>query len=77
LARFCAPGVSTAGEKEKNEPSRGRKPFGARWMGATSESWQPARAFFSFSPGNCLRCKKRAEAHTLRRAAIRGFLIDV
>jgi len=26
---------------------------------------------------NCLRCKKRAKAHTPRRAAIPGFLIDV
>jgi len=77
LARFCAPWVSNAGEKEKNALSRGRKAFGARWLGATSESWQPAKAFFSFSPGNCLRRKKCAKAHIPRRAAIPGFLIDV
>jgi len=38
-----------------------------------TRSWgsQPAKAFFSFSPGNCLRCKKRAKAHTPRPPAAR------
>jgi len=75
LARFCAPWVPNAGEKGKNASSRERKAFGMWRFGTRSR--QPARAFFSFSPGNCLRCKKRAKAHTPWRAAIRGFLIDV
>jgi len=32
-------------------------------FGAASRSRRPASAFFSFSPGNRLRRKKRAEAH--------------
>jgi len=35
-----------------------------RGLGTTGRGWQPAKAFFSFSPGNCLRCKKRAKAHS-------------
>ena len=64
LARFCAPWVSNAGEKGKNALPKGRKALGVRGFGTTGRSWQPARAFFSFSPGNCLRCKKRAKAHS-------------
>jgi len=77
LARFCAPWVPNAGEKGKNALSRERKAFGMSSFGTRGWSWPPAKAFFSFSPGNCLRCKKRAKAHTSRRAAITGFLIDV
>ena len=77
LARFCAPWASNAGEKEKNALPKGRKALGLRGFGTTGRGWQAAKAFFSFSPGNCLRCKKRAKAHTPRRPVIPGFLIDV
>ena len=77
MARFCAPWVPNAGEEEKNALPRARKAFGPRRFGRRGRSWEPVKAFFSFSPGNCLRCKKRAKAHTPRRAAIPGFLIDV
>ena len=77
LARFCAPWVPDAGEKGKNAFSRERKAFGMASFGTRGRSRQPAKAFFSFSPGNCLRCKKRAKAHSPRHAAIPGFLIDV
>ena len=77
LARFCAPWVPNAGEKEKNALSREHKALGMWSFGTRGRSWQPAKAFFPLSPGNCLWCKKRAKAHTLRRAAIAGFLIDV
>jgi len=77
LARFCAPWVPDAGEKEKNALPKGRKALGLRGFGTTGRAWQPAKAFFSFPPGNCLRSKKRAKAHTPRRAAIPGLLIDV
>jgi len=74
LARFCAPWVPNAGEKEKNALPRERKAFGVSGFGTRGR--QPAKAFFPFSPGNYLRCKKRAKAHTPRRAAIPGFLMD-
>jgi len=77
LARFCAPWVPDAGEKEKNALPKERKALGARGFGTTGRGWQPAKAFFSFSPGKCLRGKKRAKAHTPRRAAVPAFLIDV
>jgi len=77
LARFCAPWVPYAGEKAKNALSRERKAFGLWSFGARGGSRRPARALFSFSPVNCLRCKKRAKAHAPRRVAIHGFLIDV
>ena len=35
LARFCAPCVSNAGEKEKNALPRGRKAFGMWGFGTT------------------------------------------
>ena len=77
LARFCAPWVSNAGEKGKNALPKERKALGARDSGTAGRCWQPARAFFSFSPGNWLRGKKRAKATPPPRAAIPGFLIDV
>jgi len=77
LARFCAPWVPDAGEKEKNALLKGRKALGVRGFGTTGWSWQPAKAFFSFSPGNCLQRKKRAKANMSRRALIPGFLIDM
>ena len=77
LARFCAPWVSNAGEKEKNALPREREAFARRRFGTRSRSWQPVKAFFSFSPGNCLRCKKRAKAHAPRSDLSSGFLIDV
>ena len=77
LARFCAPWVPSAGEKGKNALPRARRAFGLRRFGTAGRGWEPVKAFFSFSPGNCLRCKKRAKAHTPRRAAIPGVLIDV
>jgi len=64
LARFCAPWVPNAGEKGKNALPRERRALGMGSFGTRGRSGQPARAFFSFSPGNCLRCKKRAKAHT-------------
>jgi len=64
LARFCAPWVPDAGEKEKNAFPRERKALRLPRSGTRSRSRQPAKAFFSFSPGNCLRGKKRAKAHT-------------
>jgi len=76
LARFCAPWVPDAGEKEKNALPRERTMFALRRFTMKSGGRVPAEAFFSSSPGNCLRCKKRAKAHTSRRAAIPGFLID-
>jgi len=51
LARFCAPWVSDAGEKEKNVLPRRRKASHVRG-GDNEWSWQAAEAFFSFSPGN-------------------------
>ena len=77
LARFCAPWVPDAGEKEKNALPREREAFALRRFGARSRGRVSAKAFFSFTPGDCLRCKKRANAHAPRRAAILGFLIDV
>jgi len=77
LARSCAPWVPEAGEKGKNALSGERKAFGMWSFGTRGRNRQPANAFFSFSPGRCLRCKKRAKAHTPRRAAIPGFLIGV
>jgi len=52
LARFCAPWVPNAGEKEKNALPKGRKALGARRFATTARGWQAAKAFFSFSPGN-------------------------
>jgi len=52
LARFCAPWVPNAGEKEKNALSRERKALGMRSFGTRSWSWLPAKAFFSLSPDN-------------------------
>ena len=66
LARFCAPWVPNAGEKEKNALPRKRAAFGLRGFGTRSRRRVPARPFFSFSPGSCLRCKKRAKAHAPR-----------
>jgi len=77
LARFCAPWVPNAGEKEKNALPKGRKALGTRGFGTTGRGWHAAKAFLSFSPGNYLRGKKRAKAHTPRRATVLGFLIDV
>jgi len=77
LARFCAPWVSDAGEKEKNALPRERDAFALRPLGARRRGRVSAKAFFSFSPGNCLQCKKRAKAHALRSALSSGFLIDV
>jgi len=77
LARFCAPWVSDAGEKEKNGLPREREAFALRRFGPKSRGRVPAKAFFSFSPGNCLGCKKRARAHAPRSASSSGFLIDV
>jgi len=67
LARFCAPWVPDAGEKGKNASSRERKAFGMWSFGTRGRSRQLAKAFFSFSPGNRLRCKKRAKPHTPAR----------
>ena len=77
LARFCAPWVSNAGEKEKNALPKEHKTLSLRGFGAPNSGWLAAKAFFSFSPGSWLRCKKRAKAHTPRRAAVPGFPIDV
>jgi len=52
LARFCAPWVRNAGEKEKNALPRKRNALGLGRFGAKSRSRVPAQAFFSFSPGN-------------------------
>jgi len=51
LARFCAPWVSDAGEKEKNGLPREREAFALRRFGPKSRGRVPAKAFFSFSPG--------------------------
>ena len=77
LARFCAPWVPNAGEKERNALPREREAFALRRFGARSRGRVSTKTFFSLSPGNCLRCKKRAKAHTPRGGAIPGFLIDV
>jgi len=52
LARFCAPWVSNAGEKEKKAMPRERKAISLRSFGAVLGSWLEAKAFFSFSPAN-------------------------
>ena len=77
LARFCAPWVPDAGEKGKNALSRSQKAFGMWSFGTRGRGWEPVKAFFSFSPGNCLRCKKRAKAHSPGALPSPGFLIDV
>jgi len=68
LARFCAPWVPNTGEKEKNALPKERKAVGARRLGTARRDWPLAKTFFSFSPGNCLRWKKRAKAHAPRSA---------
>jgi len=52
LARFYAPWVPNAGEKEKNALPKGRKALRVQGFGTTGRSWLAAKAFFSFSPGN-------------------------
>jgi len=49
---LCAPWVSNAGGKEENALPKGLKAFGAPAFGTMGRSWQPAKAFSSFSPGN-------------------------
>jgi len=77
LARFCAPWVSNAGEKEKNALPKRRQAFDARSLGTTGRSWQAAKAFFSFSPGNSFAVQEARQSPQPRPAAIQGFFIDV
>jgi len=65
--------VPNAGEKEKNALPKGRKALGVRGFGTRGRGRQPAKAFFSFSPGNRLRRKKRAKAHSSPARCRPGF----
>jgi len=51
LARFCAPWVPNAGEKEKNALPRERTAFALWRFDARSRGRLPPRGFFPFSPG--------------------------
>ncbi len=52
LARFCAPWVSNAGEKEKNALPRERVALRLSALATANWGRPAAKPFFSFSPGN-------------------------
>jgi len=77
LARFCAPWARDAGEKEKNALPRKRKVFVLRRFGTRGRSRLPAKAFFSFSPGNSVGGASRPALHRLESLCHRTSVVRV